>query len=99
MFLFHLFFFSLLLTLLIQTDRAGAHCKSTAISELKLNIKRIRDCYVRVLFSNTRTCLPYNELEIFNAALSFASCSIENFPFIVREGRACIWKQNTHNSL
>ena len=33
---------------------------------------------VSVLFSNTRTRLLYNEREIFNTALSFASCSIEN---------------------
>ena len=37
-----------------------------------------------VLFSNTRTRLLYNEREIFNTALSFASCSIENFEFIVQ---------------
>ena len=51
---------------------------------------------VSVLFSNTRTCLLYKELEIFNTALSFASCSIENFLFIVRYARACILKQNTN---
>ena len=28
-----------------------------------------------------------------------ASCSIQNFSFIVRSVRACICKQNTHNSL
>ena len=39
---------------------------------------------VGVLFSNTRTCLLYNELEIFNTARSEAECSIENFEFIVQ---------------
>ena len=28
-----------------------------------------------------------------------ASCSIQNFSFIVHSARACICKQNTHNSL
>ena len=28
-----------------------------------------------------------------------ASCSTQNFPFIVHSARACICKQNTHNSL
>ena len=28
-----------------------------------------------------------------------ASCSIQNFSFIVQSARACICKQNTHNSL
>ena len=37
-----------------------------------------------VLFSNTRTRLLYNELEIFNTARSEAECSIENFEFIVQ---------------
>ena len=69
---------------LIQTGRAGNHCKSIASSELKLNIKKGQRLLVRVLFSNTSTRLLYNELEIFNAALSFASCSIENFSFIVQ---------------
>ena len=59
----------------IQTGRAGSHCKSIASSELKLNIKRVRDL-VRVLFSNTRTCLMYNELEIFNTALILHSASL-----------------------
>ena len=58
--------------------------KSIASSELKLNIKSVRDCLVRVLFSNTRTFLLYNELEIFNTARSEAECSIENFSFIVQ---------------
>ena len=53
-------------------------------SELILNIKRIRDWLVRVLLTNTRTGLPYNELEIFNTALSSDSRSIENISFIVR---------------
>ena len=39
---------------------------------------------VSVLFSNTRTRLLYNELKIFNTALSFTLCSIENFSFIVQ---------------
>ena len=39
---------------------------------------------VSVLFSNTRTCLLYNEREIFNTARSEAECSIENFEFIVQ---------------
>ena len=30
---------------------------------------------------------------------SAASCSIQNFSFIVLSARACISKQNTHNSL
>ena len=38
-----------------------------------LNIKRIRDSLVRVLLTNTRTGLPYNELEIFNTTLSARS--------------------------
>ena len=29
-------------------------------------------------------CLLCNEVEIFNTALSFASCSIENFSFIIQ---------------
>ena len=62
MFLFA-FFFSLVNCFLIQTGRAGSHSKSIASSELKLNIKRVRPL-VRGLFSNTRTCLLYNELEI-----------------------------------
>ena len=28
-----------------------------------------------------------------------SSCSIQNFSFIVHSARACICKQNTHNSL
>ena len=48
-------------------------CKTIVRSELILNIKRIRDCLVRVLLTNTRTGLPYNELEIFNTALSYRS--------------------------
>ena len=55
--------------------RAVSHCNSMASSELKLNIKRVRRLLVRVLFSNIRTCLLYNDGEIFNTALSFASCS------------------------
>ena len=39
---------------------------------------------VSVLFSNTRTCLLYNEREIFNTARSEAEYSIENFEFIVQ---------------
>ena len=39
---------------------------------------------VSVLFSNTHTRLLYNEREIFNTSLSFTSCSIENFEFIVQ---------------
>ena len=61
-----------------------SHCKNIVRSELRLDIKRIRDCFVSVLFTNTRTCFPYNELEIFNTALSSTSCSIEHFEFIVR---------------
>ena len=36
--------FSLVHCFLIQTGRAGSHCKSIASSELKLNIKWVRDC-------------------------------------------------------
>ena len=36
---------------------------------------------VSVLFSSTRTCLLYNEREIFNTARSEAECSIEIFEF------------------
>ena len=48
----------------------------------------------RVLFSNTHTCFTYTAnlklsvlhsaslRAVFNAALSFASCSVENFSFI-----------------
>ena len=55
--------FSLVHCFLVQTGRAGSHSKSIASSELKLNIKTVRHL-VRGLFSNTRTCLLYNELEI-----------------------------------
>ena len=48
-------------------------CKTIVRSELILNIKSIRDCLVRVLLTNTRTGLPYNELEIFNTTLSARS--------------------------
>ena len=57
------------------------------------------EAVVSVLFTNTRTCWQHNELEIFNTVLGYASCSIGNFSFIVRPARACICKQNTHNSL
>jgi len=83
---------------LIQTGRAGGYYKSIASSQLKLNIKS-ETLLTRVLFSNQSISLLYNELEIFNTALSFASCSIGNFLFIVQQARACILKQNTHNSL
>ena len=33
-----------MVSFLIQTGWAGSHCKSIASSELKLNIKRVRDC-------------------------------------------------------
>ena len=36
--------FSLVHCFLIQTGRAGSHCKSIASSELRLNITRDRDC-------------------------------------------------------
>ena len=39
---------------------------------------------VSVLFTNTRTRLPYNERDIFNTARIGTECSIENFEFIVR---------------
>ena len=51
---------------------------------------------VSVLFTNTRTRWPHNEREIFNTARGYASCSIENFEFIVLPASACICKQNTN---
>jgi len=39
---------------------------------------------VSVLFTNTRTRLPFNERDILNTARSGTECSIENFEFIVR---------------
>ena len=51
---------------------------------------------VSVLFTNTRTCWPHNEREIFNTARGVAECSIENFEFIVLPASACICKQNTN---
>ena len=44
MFLFSFVFLGSLYCFLIQTGLAGSHCKSIASSELKLNIKRVRDC-------------------------------------------------------
>ena len=46
MFLFSFVFLYLVHCFLIQTGRAGSHCKSIARSELRLNIKslRVRDC-------------------------------------------------------
>ena len=38
---------------------------------------------VSVLFTNTRTRWAHNEREIFNTTRGYASCSIENFSFIV----------------
>ena len=66
---FHLFI--LAHCFLIQTGRAGSHCKSIASSELSLSIKGL-ETVVSVLFSNTRTHLLYNEWEIFNTAQSEA---------------------------
>ena len=51
---------------------------------------------VSVLFTNTRTRWPHNELEIFNTARGVAECSIENFEFIGLPASACICKQNTN---
>ena len=58
-----------------------------AKSELTLYIKWIKDSEVRALLTNTRICWANNKLQIFN------------FSFIVRSARACICKQNTHDSL
>ena len=82
---------------------------------IKILVKSSRNCVLRAVYSDCilkgletvssyfvykyTHLLPHNELEIFNTALGYASCSIENFSFIVRPARACICKQNTHNSL
>ena len=50
----------------------------------ELSITYGLETVVSVLFLNTRTRLLYDELEIFNTALSQAECSIENFEFIVQ---------------
>ena len=43
-------------------------------------------------------CTMNSKFCILHSA-SAASCSIQKFSFIVRSARACICKQNTHNSL
>ena len=42
--------------------------------------------------------IMYSKFSILHSATA-ASCNIENFSFIIRSARACICKQNTHNSL
>ena len=65
-----------------------ALCASLTIYHLISNARSWNnyglETVVSVLFSNTRTCLLYNEREIFNTARSEAECSIENFEFIVQ---------------
>ena len=48
-----------------------------------------------VLFSNTRTCLLYNEQEIFNTAGSEAECNIENFEFTAGDRLTMASRPNT----
>ena len=69
-----------------------------ACSVLRLYINGLEAVSLCFAYKYTHL-LEHNELEIYNTALGYASCSIENFSFIVRPARSCICKQNTHNSL
>ena len=78
--------FSLVHCFHIQTGRSGSHCKSIASSELKLNIKRVRDCKFVFCFQIHALvhCTMDSKLSILVLHSASLRAVLKNFEFIVQ---------------
>ena len=78
-------------------DQSSRNCVLRAVYSdcILKGLEAVSSCFVY----KYNICLQIHALEIFNTALGYASCSIENFSFIVWPARACICNYNIDRSL